>query len=126
MEDNALPLFADGIAPIQRDGPAEVFYLRIKAIPQPGSDDFGRMGGAFFNCYVDADDLRTAELRALAMIRESGWQPQKFETWKLVGVTGQDGAGAARELIEQARTDGAACALYCWPIDAPDADDPDA
>jgi hypothetical protein len=109
--------------------PEEVFMVRLEASPEPGSDDFGSAGGAYVNCYVDADDLRTAELRAIALIEQHGWRPQRFDTWQLTCV---DCAGdappdydgpSARELVEQARIDGECCIFHTFPIDAPDARD---
>ena len=130
MEEKTPPFYSDGIPPVHSDQPEETFFLCIQAAPLPGSEDFGVAGGAFVNCYVDADDLRSAERRAIELIRQNGWQPRRFESWKLTSegqndVPGEEDGSTARELITQAREDGEACVFYCWPIDAPDADDPD-
>ena len=112
--------------------PDEVFFIRMEASPEPGSDDFSTEGGGVVNCYVDADDLRTAELRAISLIRQHGWQPQRFETWELTcgecakDTPADDGSPTSRELVEQALLDGECCVFYTWPIDAPDANDPNA
>ena len=111
--------------------PGEVFFIRMEACPEPGSEEFGREGGAFVNCYVDADDLRKAELRAIALIQYNGWQPRRFDTWQLTcAECASDArdpespdAASPRELVQQALLDGEVCEFYCWPIDAPDADE---
>jgi hypothetical protein len=104
----------------------------MEASPEPGSDEFGTTGGAYVNCYVDVDDLRSAELRAIALIQESGWQPQRFDTWQLTcaecadDTSPENGDSSPRDLVAQAQLDGGVCVFHCWPIDAPDADDPNA
>jgi hypothetical protein len=109
--------------------PEEVFFLRIIARPAPGSEDFGHEGGAYVNCYVDAEDLRSAELRAIDLIRQDGWKPERFDTWQLTCADCADdtppdyGAPSSRSLVEQARIDGGCCVFHTWPIDAPDADE---
>ena len=109
--------------------PSEVFIIRFEASPEPDSDDFGTDGGAIVNCFVDADDLRTAEIRAISLIWEHGWQPCRFETWLLIcaecadSATPEHGGDSQRELVEQARLDGEVCVFHTWPIDAPDAND---
>lgn len=129
MESEPTNLYADTIDPVQRSMPGEVFFVSMEASPEPGSDDFGSAGGAFVNCYVDADDLRTAELRSISLIEQHGWQPQRLETWELASAQcansepSEDGGPTARELVEQALIEGECCVFYTWPIDAPDADD---
>ena len=129
MEAEPTNLYADGVAPIYRSNPDEVFYIRMQASPQLGSDDFGYAGGATVNCYVDADDLRTAEIQATLLIQQNGWQPQRFEAWELIcaeranDVSTEDDGLSARELVEQAKIDGEVCVFFCWPIDASDVDD---
>jgi len=112
--------------------PGEVFFIGMEASPKPGSADFGSTGGAYVNCYIDADDLRAAELRAIAFIQSSDWEPTRFTTWELTCVECADatqpehGGPSPRELVQQALLDGEACVFHCWPIDAPDADVPNA
>jgi len=106
--------------------PEEIFFVRMEACPEPGSAEFGSAGGAFVNCYVDAEDLRTAELRAIALIQQQGWRPYRFDTWQLTcGDCATDDppdydGPSPRELVQQARTDGECCVFHTFPIDAPD------
>ena len=109
--------------------PGEVFFISIEACPEPESEDFGIEGGASVNCYVDADDLRTAEIRSVSLIRQHGWLPQRIDTWHLTCAECADdtrpehGGDSPRELIQQALLDGEVCVFHTWPIDAPDAND---
>jgi len=64
VDETPISLHSDSIEPVHRKMPTEVFMVRLVACPEPGSNDFGEAGGAYVNCYVDADDLRTAEIRA--------------------------------------------------------------
>ena len=125
--------YSDGINPVRRSSPDELFLVTIEARPEPGSGESGEAGGAFVNCWVDADDLRAAERRAVALIRESGWRPHRFEDWELVTRASyanrepqDDGGPDLRELVDQAFIDGEVCVFNTWPVDAPDADDEDA
>ncbi len=121
--------YSDSIAPVRRSSAEELFLVTIEARPEPDSDEYGEAGGAFVNCWVDADDLRTAERRALALIELEGWRPHRFDDWELVTRATyanreptEDGLDL-REIVEQAFIDGEVCEFYSWPIDAPDADE---
>jgi hypothetical protein len=76
--------YADGIEPVCRSSADQLFLVTIEARPARGSTEFGQMGGSFVNCWVDADDLRTAEWRAVAIIEADGWRSHRFEEWSLV------------------------------------------
>jgi hypothetical protein len=122
--------YSDGIDPVRRSSSDEVFFLMIEARPEPHSDEFGQSGGAFVNCWVNADDLRTAERRAVELIHESGWRPHKFEEWRLVTKSTyegddppEDGMPSSADLVDQALVDGEVCVFHTWPFDAPDDDD---
>lgn len=133
MESEPINLYSDTVEPVHRSLPEEVFFICLDADPEPGSDEFGVKGGAFVNCYVDADDLRTAELRAIALIQQEGWRPYRFDRWEITCVecasdspsSEDDDGPTARELVERALEDGGVCVFYCWPIDAPDAEERD-
>ncbi len=86
------------------------------------------------NCWVDADDLRTAEQVAIDRIREERWRPTKFDDWKLVCRSCYtDDSGyeenerrESLERVEEAFEYGIALTFHCWPVDAPDAHDENA
>jgi len=132
MESEPGNLYADSIAPVHRLMPGEVFFVRMEASPAPSSDDFKTSGGGFVNCYLNADDLRTAELRAISLIRQHGWLPLRFDTWELTcgecatDSPSDDDGPTSRELVEQALLDGECCVFFTWPVDAPDSDEPHA
>jgi len=124
--------YSDGLDPVVRSSPDELFLVTIEARPEPGSDEYGDAGGAFVNCWVNADDLRTAERRAVVLIQDHGWRPQRFEEWSLVSRAtyadwepGDDGGPDLREVFAQALIDGEACVFNTWPLDALDAGDAD-
>lgn len=77
-------LFADTIPPVKRTNAREIFLIRIVAQPAPESSEAADLGGAYVVCLVDADDLRTAEQRAIERIRAEQWQLRKFEHWEIV------------------------------------------
>jgi hypothetical protein len=121
--------YSDRIDPVTRSGPHELFLITIEAVPEPESEDYGEAGGAFVNCWINADTLRTAERLATKLIRENDWRPHRFEAWEIVTrdtyaveEPGEDEPDL-RELVEQAFVDGEACVFNTWPVDAPDAEE---
>jgi hypothetical protein len=130
MTEPELPAYySDGIDPV-RSSSDQLFRLVIEASPEPGSTAYGEAGGAFVTCWVNADDLRTAERRAVALIEEGRWRPVRMDKWNLVTRAtyaqeepAYDGGLDFRDLVDQAFIDGEVCVFYTWPVDAPDADD---
>jgi hypothetical protein len=128
-DGNQPAYYSDGIDPVTRNGPEELFLVTIEARPQPDSAEYGISEGAFVNCWINADDLRTAERRAVELVHENGWRPHRFEDWDIVTrdtyadeKPGEDEPDF-RELVEQAFADGDACIFNTWPVDAPDAEE---
>jgi hypothetical protein len=122
--------FSDGIDPVIRSSPDELFLIKIEARPEPGAEEFGSAYGAFVVCWVAAESLGDAERRAVASIRENRWQPHRLESWEIVTreqfadwkPSDEDDVDP-RDVIDQAFADGEACEYFCWPPDAPDAMD---
>ena len=121
--------YSDGIDPVSRSSPDELFLVTIEARPEPEADEYGEAGGAFVNCWVNADDLRTAERRAVALIKDDGWRAHRFEEWELVTRATYEGREPAedgpdlREVVDQAFIDGEVCVFNTWPVGAPDEDE---
>jgi len=113
-------LHSDGIPPVHRSKPGELFFFRIQVIPHPDNPEAQDAGGAFANCWVDADDLRTAEIRAIEVIQGNGWCPQSLDEWKLVWRECYKDGHEARQSIDEAFRDGSNCTFFVWPVDAPD------
>jgi hypothetical protein len=131
MDDADQPVFySDGIDPVRRSSPDELFLVTIEARPEPDSDEHGVAGGAFVNCWVNAEDLRTAERRAIALIEVGGWRPHRFHDWELVtratyeGREPPDGGPDLREVVEQAFIDGEVSVFNTWPRTGTDFFDP--
>lgn len=127
--DSAPNLFADTIAPVRRASSDEVFFICVEACPEPGAPDFGEFGGAFVNCYVDASDLRAAELAMIEMLQAEGWRPYRFDGWELTSLAiadadvPDDGSSSQRALVQKALTDGSACEFFCWEMNPPSPDE---
>ena len=123
-----MSLFADTIAPVRRTQPDQVFVVRLVVVPAPDGPDAGGAGGAYANCWVDSDDLRSAEQTTLEAIDQEGWEPQKFEHWDLVTrASYEQDAGRnpeerseSVEHVEEAFAQGYCLVFYCWSPDAPD------
>ena len=131
MADAREPVYySDGIDPVHRSSPDELFLVTIEVRPESGSAEAEEAGGAVVNCWIDADELRAAERRAIAGIQEQGWRPHRFEEWELVtrstyaDRSPQDGGGPdLREVVDQAFLDGEVFVFHTWPADAPDSPD---
>jgi hypothetical protein len=121
--------FADSIEPICRICATEVFFLSVEAYPEPGSAEFGTTGGAFVHCYIDADTLRAAEERMVALLQDHGWRPHRLEGWEITSPAAadpmaNDGSGVSqRDLVNEALKQDHALAFYRWDLDAADAID---
>jgi hypothetical protein len=120
-------LYSDQIHPVSRASSDEVFFLSFEAYPEPGSEHFGEVGGAYIHCYLDTDDLRSAENQAIALLQEEGWRPHRLEGWEVTSVENandtirNDNGHRQCDLVEIALTEGHSVVYYCWEIDAPDA-----
>lgn len=122
-------LFADTVSLVRRDRPDQLFLVRLVSTPAADNPEVSEVGGAYTNCWIDADDLRTAEQTMLEALQTEGWQAQKFENWELVSQNSYDqdpryDPAERKELseqVEQAFTTGYSLVFYCWPINAPDA-----
>jgi hypothetical protein len=128
-----MSLFADTIAPVRRSKTDELFLIRVVAKPSPENCEAADSGGAYVNCRVDADDLRTAEQAAIDRIRTEQWQPTKFEHWELVcrrcytndSRYDEDERRESLERVDEAFEHGIALTFHCWPGDAPDSHNED-
>jgi len=131
----SMNLFADTIAPVRRSAAGEMFLLRFVAKPFPQNPESSSVGGAYVNCWVDVDDLRTAEEKALEAMAREQWKPTKFDHWELVcrqcyiknPDVDEDENRESLQRLNEALEHGIALTFNCWPPDAPDAnEDPDA
>jgi hypothetical protein len=118
--------FPDGRNPIRRSSPDELFLITLEVRPVAGEDAFKSVGGAFANCWINADDLRSAQLRAVALVEESGWRVHRICEWEIVTEATysdrqppEEGPDL-RDIVTQAFVDGEVCVMHTWPVDAPD------
>ena len=116
-------LFSDSIDPVYRTKSEEVFLVRIEAKPNSSNEEALDIAGAFVNCWVNADDLKTAELESIKYIQDSDWTPSRFDHWELVcRECYQDEEFAdSLQAVEDSFEEGISGIFYTWPHDAPDA-----
>ena len=121
-------LFADTIAPVRRLASGDVFLVRFLANPLPENPESSSVGGAYVNCWVDVEDLRAAEERAIQEMAHEQWKPTKFDHWELVSHRCYIGnpdfdEEERREMLQRldvALENGIALEFNCWPLGAPD------
>ena len=96
-----------------------IFYAQYEAIPLPDSDEFGEFGGAYVNCWVEANSEVQASELALATIHERGWKIVSIsQEWCDVteNLYSQDDEG--RGHYQQAVLDGECYVFHQWPAEA--------
>ncbi|HVY71346.1 MAG TPA: hypothetical protein VHH73_15545, partial [Verrucomicrobiae bacterium] len=116
---------------VNRRNADELFLVRIVAKPSPQNSEANEAGGAYVNCRVNADNLRTAERIAVDRIREEQWEPVKFDHWEIVcercytedAKYNETDRKEYLERVREAFEYGIALVFNCWPKDAPDAND---
>jgi len=101
-----------------------IFFAQYEAVPLPESEDFGKSGGAYINCWLKAQSQEEAAQLASAFIQERGWKVVSVEAecrevpHSLYSEDDDD-----REHYDQAMIDGECYVLHQWPIDAQESDD---
>ena len=122
--------YSDTIEPVFRTSKKQVFLVMIEAKPKPDSDEAKEFGGAFCNCWVNADDLRTAERSAVLMMEQDNWIPHRFDEWSLVDREFyrnwkplNEGDIDVSGFVDQALIDGEVLVNHTFPIDDPENDE---
>lgn len=128
-EKEEMGFYSDGIDPVVRTNPEELFLVIIEAVPDEDSPEATTEGGAFVNCWLNVDTLRDAEREAVSIIEQSGWIPVRFDSFQVVskatyeGVTPEEGDPDPKEILAAAFEDGAAVVFHTWAIDGEEEDD---
>lgn len=130
--NDAIHYYSDTIDPVVRSSPTDVFLVTIEAKPKPDTDEAKEYAGAFCSCWVNADDLRSAERRTVDVMDEQNWIPFRFDEWHLVGPDfyrdwkpREENDVDCRNFPKQALIDGEVFVAYTFPLDAPDAEETD-
>jgi hypothetical protein len=121
-------LFSDTLSEVRRNNNGEVFFITIMAEPCEGNDEFKEAGGAYVNCWVNADTLREAEISALNEIESENWKPKKIEEWEILceecyenrDDLDQEEVEELKSCLSEAYEHGISLLFHCWPIGAED------
>lgn len=95
-----------------------IFYVQYEAAPDRSSENFRTCGGAYINCWVNANSEVEAQKLASAAIKEAGWTilaveeecQQVNEGWY-----SEDDEG--REYYKQSVIDGECYVFHEWPVE---------
>lgn len=101
-----------------------IYYVQYHIRPLPQSEDYASAGGAYANCFVQAESAQHAAQRAQAYIDEIQWEVVELEDGP-AEVTRDEFTDAEPEWLEAfdgAVADGEHYALYIWPNEAQDDD----
>jgi len=108
-------LFSDTMPPVTRKGPHQLFVLRIESTPLDDNPEAAEVAGGFVVCWVDEDDFRSAEIRALKEIAREGWRPRRHDESHLIELSDCVSDEDARAFAE-AQACGCSIAIYAWAI----------
>ncbi|WP_296278801.1 hypothetical protein [Pseudoxanthomonas sp.] len=89
----------------------------LEARPQPDSPDFAEAGGAFVTCYLRPDFVPDPMHRAIAFVREQGWEVVAVED-EPVRIERHD--APEEEHFDQALVDDEVYVFHQWPVDDAD------
>jgi hypothetical protein len=101
-----------------------IYYIQYEAIPLPESGEFEECGGAYVNCWVEADSEEDASQLASTRIRERGWQIISVEEeCREISEEEATEDEENKQCYEQAVAQGECYAFYQWPAEAQEGDD---
>ena len=123
-------LYSDHVKEVKRKSDRDVFLILFKAIPCEDNEEFGKLGGAYVSCWVNAETLKEAEVLALESIEKEKWKPEKLENWELVNEEtytedselSEEEAEEYRDCLLNALEHGITLSFHCWPIDVGEKD----
>ena len=105
-----------GIAAISSDSP-RLWVFTLEARPLPDSPDFVEAGGAFVTCYLRPTFAPDPMRRAIAFVREQGWEVIAVEDEPLQSERHDAPEG---EHFDQALVDDEVYVFHQWPVDDAD------
>ena len=93
----------------------KLYFFTYLARPKSGSESFESYGGAYVNCWIDADSEAQAAERASTAISQAGWVVESLEHSSV--VTQEDYADDDEGLhhFEQALIEKELYVFHAWP-----------
>ena len=102
-------------------GHMTIFFSRYEAIPLPEAEDFAVCGGAYINCWIQAQSEEEASELAAVVIHERGWKVVSVdEECREVDESLYAEDDKHREYYDQAVLDGGCYVFHQWPVDDQD------
>lgn len=97
-----------------------MWFFNIEATPKPDTEQAGKLGGAYINCWINSQLQDGAELLAKFYIEEAGWTPKQIED--SVWVEKEDYTDGAENLkyYLEAEEEGASFVFHHWPVNGED------
>src|SRR5262245_51736662 len=95
-----------------------IFFILYEATPLPDAKEFESSGGAYINCWVEAESEEEAAEQSSVEIRDCGWQIVSVEEpcTEVTDLTYAED-DEARSYYEQAVNEGACYVYHQWPIE---------
>lgn len=92
----------------------KIFLITYHAVPTEKAEQFEMYGGAYVNCYIEADNIYEGLKKAEQEIKDSDWTDLDFQD---AMVADPDNMGSDKiEYYEQALIDKEVLVFHCYPI----------
>ena len=92
----------------------KIFLITYHAVSIEKTEQFEIHGGAYVNCYIEADNIFEGLKKAEQEIRDSNWTDLEFQD---AMVADPDNLGSEKiEYYEQALIDKEVLVFHCYPI----------
>ena len=112
MKPHNRGLFSDTIGRVDRDDPKKMFFIGIEARPEDDNPEAAEVPGGHVNVWVDADDLRAAEIEALSASQSERWKAHRSDDWALRSRVECPEQGL--DSFDEAAENGISLSIFTW------------
>ena len=91
------------------------YFFEIEALPGPGHDWAGEVGGAFLCCWVLGATIEEARLRCRQELENETWALGFEEQAYEVTLSDLEGNEDSIASYQQVQLDGFCCVAHTWP-----------
>ena len=95
----------------------KMFLITYHGKPLPNTDDAKKLGGAYINCYIEADKFEEANLIARGEIEKNHWNILELDDTRVVTKDDYIDDPHNREYFEQALIDKEVLVFHTYPIE---------
>lgn len=93
----------------------KMFLITYHIKPKPLNPEFNKIGGAYVNCYIEADNFEEADLIARGEVENNNWDIYEYDSSKIVTQKDYIDNDENREYFEQALIDKEVFVFFTYP-----------